>query len=219
MVLERVEIHCAEEDTPTIISTVKENLVKFDYRIKKPRDEYLDHYTFHAAKDLYNWVITFNAKSNRTGNIVEAEISRLEPFSISRVLAKRREKKQKNRVERSFFFLLRRFWWFYIIGGFAGSMVLNFIPGTTAPVSIVGYVLTGVLGSILIFSLANNLFIRYQRKHESDMAEILREQLLSIVESIDGKSPKRSILCWSCYKEVIPKKRKCPNCNVELVKQ
>jgi hypothetical protein len=218
MVLERFETHCAEKDTSVIVSIVKEKLVNFNYKIKKPKDEYLDYYTLNVTKDFYHWLIKFHMNLGRTGNLVDVEISRTEPFSISRYLAERRERKQKNRVQTSFFHLFIRFWWLYILGSFVGSIVLSFWPGTTDPISITGYVLMGILGSVLLVYFVNILFIRYQRKHVGERAEMLKMQLMSIIESVDGLSTKSSILCWSCYKEVIPEKRKCPNCNVELVK-
>ena len=217
MTLVSFEVRCTEKDISTIILILTTRLNKLHYRIKKKEDDQLGTYSIHIIKNLFHWVVKFEISLVRTGNIVKAEISRKEPLALDKIISKRLIKRQRNNKQKPFYFSIFRFWWIFYIVSFIGSFLLGFIP-TDNPISIIGYILVGILGGFLIFYFGSIYFNQYQRKSELERAELLGMQIKSILESIDEVSLKTTVVCWSCFKEVIPVKRKCPNCKVELVK-
>ncbi len=218
MVLGRIEVHCSEQEIQTIMKEVKSKLKELDYKVKKPKEDYLQYQSLRVVKNSYQWLLDFHIKLERTGNLVNIEISRIEFFSIDKLISDRLKRTNRGNQQRSFLGSIFRFWWLFFIISIAGSLLLSFLPDTGNPLTTVGYVLLGVLVVFLVLYFASGMVRSYQKKNEVEKAEILTEQLQAILQSLNAEVSKITIICWNCFKEIIPVDRKCPECKKELVK-
>ena len=211
-------MHCTEKDIQTIIQNVKSELRQLNYKVKKPKEDYLQYQTLRVVKNAYQWLVDFHIKLDRTGNLVNVELTRIEFFSIDKFISDKLKRTNQGNQQRSFLGSIFRFWWIYFIISMVGSLLLGFLPSTGSPLSFVGYVLIGVLGLFFIFYLLSRLIRFYQKKYEIEEADILTEQIKGILKSMNVIEGETSIICWNCFQEVIPVDNKCPACNKELVK-
>ncbi len=221
MTLALVEMHSNEKDINTIIAFIKEHIPYYGYKIRSSKDEFLEHYSLRISKEMYRWVINFDIRLDRTGNLVKAEISRLEPFILDKKIIEqfqRNQNRNQDRPSMSLWSILWRSWWIYLIVSFVGSMILSFFPWVNRSIQNFGYALMGILGFVILVFVAGIFYNRHQRNNELEKVQSLKKDLEQIIESIDDTKPKENIICWSCFVEVLPEKRKCPNCGVDLVK-
>jgi hypothetical protein len=222
MVLAQIEMHSNEKDINEIIAIIKSQILEYGYKIRSSKDEYLEHYSIRISKDLYRWIINFDIRLDRTGNLVKAEISRLEPFVIDKKIMeffqRERENQSRNTRSQSFWSILWRSWWIYLIASFVGSIILSVFPWVNRSITNVGYTLMGLLGSVIILFVVGIFYNRHQRSNEIEKVQIVKSHLVEIIEGIDDLKPKEKIICWSCFEEILPEKRQCPKCGVNLVK-
>ncbi|MHA1814847.1 MAG: hypothetical protein ACTSX1_02495, partial [Candidatus Heimdallarchaeaceae archaeon] len=218
MVLGRIEVHCVEQDIQTIMNEVKSKLKELDYKIKKPKDEYMQYQSLRVVNNSYQWLLDFHVELDRTGNLVNIEITRIEFFSIDKLISDRLKKTNRGTQQRSFLSSIFRFWWLFFIISMVGSLLLSFLPNIGTPLSTVGYVLIAIFGMFILFYFASGVIRSHQKRNEVEKAEILSEQLKAILQSLNAGVSKTSIICWNCFKEIIPVDNRCPECNKELVK-
>ena len=218
MVLGRIEVHCSEQDIQIIMKEVKSKLKELSYKVKKPKEDYLQYQTLRVVKNSYQWLLDFHIKLDRTGNLVNIELTRIEFFSIDKLISNRLKRTNQGNQQRSFFSSIFRFWWLFFIIGFVGSSLLSFLPDTGNPLSTVGYVFLGILGAFLVFYFTSGIVRSYQKKNEIEKAEILTDQLKAILQSLNTGISETTIICWNCFKEIIPVDSRCPECKKELVK-
>lgn len=218
MVLGRIEVHCVEQDIQTIMNEVKSKLKELDYKIKKPKDEYMQYQSLRVVNNSYQWLLDFHVELDRTGNLVNIEITRIEFFSIDKLISDRLKKTNRGTQQRSFLSSIFHFWWLFFIISMVGSLLLSFLPNIGTPLSTVGYVLIAIFGMFILFYFASGIIRSHQKRNEVEKAEILSEQLKAILQSLNAEVSKTSIICWNCFKEIIPVDNRCPECNKELVK-
>ncbi len=218
MVLGRIEVHCSEQDIQTIMQEVESKLKELDYKVKKPKEDYLQYQTLRVVKNSYQWLLDFHIKLDRTGNLVNIELTRIDFFSIDKFISNRLKRTNQGNRQRSFFGSIFRFWWLFFIIGFVGSSLLSFLPNTGNPLSTVGYVSLGILGIFLVFYFISGIVRSYQKKNEIEKAEILTEQLKAILQSLNKGVSETTIICWNCFKDVTPVNNSCPECKKKLVK-
>ncbi|MCK5141717.1 MAG: hypothetical protein KAQ70_05950 [Candidatus Heimdallarchaeota archaeon] len=218
MVLGRIKVHCSEQDIQIIMKEVKSKLKELSYKVKKPKEDYLQYQTLRVVKNSYQWLLDFHIKLDRTGNLVNIEITRVEFFSIDKIISDRVKRTNQGNQQRSFFRSIFRFWWLFFIISIVGSLLLSFLPNTGNPLTTVGYVLLGILGVFLVFYFASGMIRSYQKKNEIEKANILTEQLKAILQSLNTGISETTIICWNCFKEITPVNSRCPECKKQLVK-
>ncbi len=218
MVLGRIEVHCSEQDIQTIMMEVKSKLKELGYKVKKPKEDYLQYQTLRVIKNSYQWLLDFHIKLDRTGNLVNIEITRIEFFSIDKLISDRLKKANRGNQQRSFFGSIFRFWWLFFIISIVGSILLSFLPDTENSISTVGYVLLGILGAFMIFYFTSGIIRSVQKKNEVEKSDVLTEQLKAILQSVNVGLSETTIICWNCFKEITPVGSRCPECKKELVK-
>lgn len=218
MVLGRIEVHCVEQDIQTIMKEVKSKLRALDYKIKKPKEDYMQYQSLHVVKNSYQWLLDFHIKLDRTGNLVNIEITRIEFFSIDKIISDRVKRTNQSNQQRTFFGSIFRFWWLFFIISIVGSLLLSFLLNSGNPLSIVGYVLLGILGAFLVFYFTSGLIRSHQKKNEVEKADILTEQIKTILQSLNTGISETTIICWNCFEEIIPVDGRCPECKKQLVK-
>ena len=218
MVLGLIEVHCSEQDIQTIMKKVKSKLEELGYKVKKPKEDYLQYQNLRVVKNSYQWLLDFHIKLDRTGNLVNIELTRIEFFSLDKLISKRLKRTNQRNQQRSFFGSIFRFWWLIFIIGFVGSSLLSFLPDTGNPLSTVGYVFLGILGVFLAFYFTSGIVRSYHKKNENEKAKILTEQLKAILKSLSAGISETTIICWNCFKEITPIDSRCPECHKELVK-
>lgn len=219
MVLGRIEFHSLEQDVAVIMDKVKLQLIELGYTIRSPQDQFSEYQTLRISQGFFHWLLDFSIKLSRTGNLVSVEITRQTPFSFDKIIEDRRKRMERRRsqTQTSFLGSIWRFWWLAYILSFVAGIVLSFLP-TNDPFTFLGYALLGVFGLSLILYLLNVIQRSYLKRNEIEKADLLTKQLETIFASLNSETSSEKMICWSCFKEIIPKDHMCPECGVKLIK-
>ena len=191
MTTESFEVRFRDKDLLTIISILETKITELDYKVKKAEEESLEYYSLYLSKNLFYWIVKLAFKQDRVGDLVIVEISRKIILDLDKIILEILETKQRNKSRKPFWSSFMRYWWLYYSTILSGSILLSFIPNGN-PISIVGYVLVGLLSGFLIMYYGRDYFHIYQRRHELEHIELLGMQVKHILESIENTSVKQT---------------------------
>ncbi len=221
MSLRTVEVHCSESKIENLLKNIVIYLRQNGYSVKVLESENRDKPKISVQKGFYSWEMIVELKKDRTGNKCMVKIFNIERFSLDEIIEKGRRKieSQQRAGGGSIWNMFWRMRWIALIFGSITLVILGILYLIFRSYEAIALGFAGLIIIFLIYYFGSNLLSDFIRKNQDEKSEELITIIHEMVQDESEKIEKQNeeIVCWNCYKEVVPKKRKCPNCGVMIV--
>lgn len=221
MSLRTVEVHCSESKVENLLKNIVTYLKKNGYSVQVIESENREKPKIFVKKRFYSWEMIIELKKDRTGNKCMVKIFNVERFSIDELIEKGRRKIESQQRDGggSIWSMFWRMRWIALIFGSITFVILGLLYLIFRSYEAIALGFAGLIMIFLIYYFGSNLFSDYIRKNQDEKGKELISIIHKMVQDESEKIEKQNeeIVCWNCYKEVVPRKRKCPNCGVKLI--